>query len=83
MPLQSLAADMMKMAILKVDEKYPDLKMMLSVHDELVFEVKKGEEKAWAEKIKPIMEEIYKLKVPVLVEAKAGPNWSEMEKLKI
>ena len=57
--------------------------MLLSVHDELVFEVKKGEEKQWAEKIKPIMESVYKLKVPVGVEAKAGSNWAEMQKLKI
>ncbi len=82
MPLQSLAADMMKMAIIEVDKQYPNLKMLLTVHDELVFEVRSGEEKHWAEKIKPIMESVYKLKVPVVVEAKAGLNWTEMEKIK-
>ncbi len=82
MPLQSLAADMMKMAIIEVDQKYPDLKMLLTVHDELVFEIPAGEEQKWAEKIKPVMESVYKLKVPVVVEAKAGPNWTEMSKLK-
>ncbi len=83
MPLQSLAADMMKMAIIEVDKKYPELKMLLTVHDELVFEVPAGEEQQWAEAIKPIMESVYKLQVPVVVEAKSGKNWCEMEKIKV
>mgnify|MGYP001552170112 CR=1 FL=1 len=83
MPLQSLAADMMKMAMIEVDRKYPALKMLLSVHDELVFEVTAGTEQDWAEKLKPIMESVYPLKVPVVVEAKFGANWSEMTKLKL
>jgi DNA polymerase-1 len=56
--------------------------MLLQVHDELVFEIKKGREKDYVPKIKKIMEEIYKIKVPIVVEAKVGPNWLEMEKLK-
>lgn len=83
MPLQSLAADMMKLAMIEIDQKYPELRMLLSVHDELVFEIPAGDEKEWAKKIKPIMEEAYKLKVPVRVDAKFGDNWSEMEKLKL
>ncbi len=81
MPLQSLAADIMKMAMIEVANKYPEAQMLLSVHDELVFEVKKGEEKELAAKVKPIMESVYKLKVPIIVEAKTGPNWAEMEKI--
>jgi len=81
MPMQSLAADIIKMAMIEIDQKLPDLKMLLSVHDELVFEVKEGEEKIWAAKIKPIMESVYQLKVPVMVEAKFGKNWAEMKKI--
>ncbi len=83
MPIQSLAADMMKMAMIEIDKKFPKLEMLLTVHDELVFEVPEGSEKDWAKKLKPIMESVYKLKVPVVVEAKFGPNWSEMEKIKV
>ena len=81
MPIQSLAADIMKMAIIEIDKKFPDVGMLLTVHDELVFEVKKDEEKKYAKEIKKIMESVYKLKVPLKVEAKFGINWAEMEKL--
>jgi len=83
MPLQSLAADIIKIAMIEIENKYPKARMILSVHDELVFEVKKDEAEDYAAKIKPIMESAYKLKVPVLVEAKAGENWSEMSKIDI
>lgn len=81
MPLQSLAADVMKMAMIEIEKKYPEAHMILSVHDELVFEVDKDEAEKYAAKIKPIMESVYKLKVPLLVEAKVGQNWSEMRKI--
>lgn len=88
MPIQSLAADIIKMAMLKIEEAVSSkqeagCRMLLTVHDELVFEVKKGEEEKQAAKIKPIMESVYKLNVPLVVEAKAGLNWCEMAKLKI
>jgi DNA polymerase-1 len=83
MPIQSLAADVIKLAMIEIEKELPEAFMILSVHDELVFEVKKGEEEAFAAKIKPIMESAYKLKVPLRVEAKAGKNWCEMEKIDI
>jgi DNA polymerase-1 len=84
MPLQSLAADIIKMAMIEIHHQIldKDCRMLLQVHDELVFEIKKGREKDYVPKIKKIMEEIYKIKVPIVVEAKVGPNWLEMEKLK-
>jgi DNA polymerase-1 len=81
MPLQSLAADIIKMAMIEIEKKYPESQMLLSVHDELVFEVKKTEAEKYAKDIKHIMESVYKLKVPLVVDAKVGDNWSEMEKI--
>lgn len=81
MPIQSLAADVIKLAMIQIEKELPDSNMLLSVHDELVFEVKKGQELEYASKIKKIMEAAYKLGVPLLVEAKVGLNWCEMEKI--
>ncbi len=83
MPIQSLAADIIKMAMIEIDRQFPKLSMLLSVHDELVFEVETDKAEEWAGKIKPIMESSYKLNVPLLVDAKVGDNWSEMEKVKV
>ncbi len=86
LPIQSLAADIIKLAMIEIDKKFSkdlNCQMILSVHDELVFEVKKEGAAECAKKIKTIMESVYKLQVPLLVEAKVGNNWSEMEKLKI
>ena len=59
----------------------PDIKMLLQVHDELVFEIKKDKTKELAQKIKYIMENVYRLDVPLKVEIKAGENWGEMERI--
>jgi DNA polymerase-1 len=81
MPIQSLAADIIKMAMIEIDKKYPEARMLLSVHDELVFEVGPDGAHEYAQKIKDIMETVYKLKVPIVVDAKVGPNWAEMREL--
>ena len=83
MPIQSLAADIIKLAMIQIEKEIPESRMLLSVHDELVFEVKKNEVDKFAPQIKKIMESVYRLKVPLVVDAKVGTNWSEMEKLKI
>lgn len=84
-PVQSLAADVIKVAMINVDkqikEHSKEIKMLLQVHDELVFEVKEDKVEFWADKIKTLMEEAIKLSVPVKVEAKFGDNWGEMQKL--
>jgi DNA polymerase I len=85
-PLQGTAADIIKIAMIKIkdliDKKYGnDLKMLLQVHDELVFEVKEELVHDAAEKIRKIMENVIKLKVPIIVEAKQGDNWGEMERV--
>jgi DNA polymerase I len=86
-PIQGTAADMIKLAMVEVqeliDDKYKtgEVKMIVQVHDELIFEVKKDLVKKLAEEIREIMESIIKLKVPVVVDAKLGDNWEEMEKI--
>jgi DNA polymerase-1 len=85
-PLQGTAADIIKVAMIEVEkmiekEYGEDLKMLLQVHDELVFEAKKDLVEGVAKKIKKIMEEVLKLKVPIVVDASVGDNWGEMEKI--
>jgi DNA polymerase I len=82
MPIQSMNADIIKMAMIEIEKKVlnEDVRMLLQVHDELVFEIKKGKEKDAIKKIKDIMESVYKLRVPIVAEAKVGQNWLEMEK---
>lgn len=84
-PIQSLSADIIKIAMIathKILEGHEEeIQMLLQVHDELVFEVAEDKVNFWADKIKPLMENAIKLSVPVIVEAKAGNNWGEMEKI--
>lgn len=83
-PIQSMNADIIKKAMIEIDKLIFDhgdeIRMLLQVHDELVFEIKQGEEEKWVKKLKFIMENSTKLSVPIIVEAKIGPNWGEMEK---
>lgn len=90
-PVQGTAADLIRIAMVRIAEflkkqKLEDeVRMLLQVHDELVFEVKKGRVKDIVPKLRDIMESVLPEKeargVPILAEAKAGPNWDEMEKL--
>ncbi len=88
MPIQATATgDIIKMAMTAVDawvkkEKMKrDVRLLLQVHDELVFEIKKDAVAAIAPKIKKIMESAAELKVPLVVDAKSGPNWGEQIKI--
>jgi DNA polymerase-1 len=84
-PVQSLAADIIKVAMINIAREIgvenPECRMLLQVHDELVFEVVEDRVEYYAQKIKALMENAIALSVPVVVEAKAGKNWGEMEKL--
>lgn len=88
-PLQGTAADMIKIAMIKINAEVnansynTRIKMLLQVHDELLFEVKENMVDEAVEKIKDIMENVIKLKVPVIVDAKVGDNWGEMRELRI
>lgn len=86
MPIQGTAADLIKLAMIKIsdliDKDYKnDARMLLQVHDELLFEVRKGREKEISKKIKNIMENCYKFDVPITVDVKYGGNWKEMRSL--
>ena len=88
-PIQSLAADVIKVAMINIYKELnptplalsPDIRMLLQVHDELVFEVKEDKVEHYTNLIKPLMENAIKLSIPISVEAKVGDNWGEMEKL--
>jgi len=84
MPFQGTAADMIKMAMIKIEKivgNKEDIKMLLQVHDELVFEIKKEKVKYYTEKIKNIMENVVDLKVPVIADVSIGANWGELKKM--
>ncbi len=85
MPLQGTAADLMKLAMIKIQAGLPKIspeaKMVLQVHDELVLEVPKDDLKPVAKFVKTTMENIYTLKVPLVADVEAGPNWNKLEKI--
>lgn len=78
-PLQGSAADVIKAAMIAVHNAMPERKskMILQVHDELVFEVHQSELKWLKEMVKEKMEGVLKLKVPLKVDIGVGPNWLE------
>lgn len=82
MPIQGTAADIIKLAMIKVHEHVrdrDDAAMLLQVHDELLFEVSPSSLSEIASMVKQEMETAIALDVPVKVDVKAGPNWAEME----
>jgi len=80
-PIQGSAADLIKVAMLKVDKVFRErnLKsaMLLSVHDELVFEVPPQELDTVKKLVREIMEGVWELKVPLKVNVAWGDNWAE------
>jgi len=80
-PLQGTAADIIKKAMVIIHKKLPssniDASMLLQVHDELLFEVKKGQEDQLVSLIKPVMEQALFLKVPLTVDYGIGPTWDD------
>lgn len=86
-PVQGTEADLIKLAMIAVDTALDargwrnDVRMLLQVHDELVFEIKDRLVSEAAALIKETMEKVHTLDVPLTVDAKAGPNWSDMETL--
>jgi DNA polymerase-1 len=78
-PIQGSSADIIKIAMIRLHEllKSYQARLLLQVHDELVFEVPPEEWKALQPQINQVMESAVELKVPLVVEAHAGPNWME------
>ena len=82
-PLQGTAADLIKLAMIAIDERLRKEKlsarMILQVHDELLFEAPIKERKALETLVKEEMESVHKLAVPLVVEIGVGPNWRDLD----
>jgi len=80
-PMQGTASDIIKRAMLDVDgwiqSEAPPVRMIMQVHDELVFEVRADRLDAVSERIRGFMESAAELKVPLLVDIGMGDNWDE------
>jgi DNA polymerase-1 len=82
-PLQGTAADLIKMAMIAIHKRLTKEKlkarMILQVHDELLFEAEPKEKKALEKLVKEEMEDVHKLAVPLVVEIGTGPNWRDLD----
>jgi DNA polymerase-1 len=80
-PIQGSAADIIKIAMINIHRRMEkenwQSKMLLQVHDELVFDVPKEEVEALSAMVKEEMENAFSLEVPLLVEVGMGENWLE------
>ena len=83
-PLQGTAADLIKLAMIKIDEELRTQefksRMILQVHDELLFEGPPKELPALTKLVKASMEDVYPLRVPLIVDICSGPNWRDLKK---
>jgi len=80
---QGSAADIIKLAMNKIakvirDEKL-EARMLLQIHDELIFEVKESEAESLAKRFQEIMQDIYELRIPLKADANIGDNWGELK----
>ena len=82
-PLQGTAADLIKLAMIRIDAAMQDRglksRMTLQVHDELVFEVPEKEVETMQSLVREHMERVHELAVPLLVEMGVGPNWRDLD----
>lgn len=83
LPIQGLAADIMKLSMIASDSLiqkcyFGKIRMILQIHDELVFEVPETLVEKFSQEIKEVMQNVYTLHVPLVVDVAAGKNWSEI-----
>jgi DNA polymerase-1 len=82
-PLQGTAADLIKLAMITIARQLAEqkfqAKMILQVHDELLFEAPHDEMDRLRPLVRKAMEQVHKLAVPLVVDLKAGPNWRDMK----
>jgi DNA polymerase I len=85
-PIQGTASDLIKLAMIKISEQIKDnglkSKMILQIHDELVFDLPIIELDILTRLVKEEMEQVAKLDVPIKIDMKQGKNWLEMEAVK-
>ncbi|MDQ7849838.1 MAG: DNA polymerase I [Armatimonadota bacterium] len=84
-PIQGSSADIIKKAMVEVARevlpRHPAVRLILQIHDELLFEVPAAQVREAARAIQEVMSQAYPLKVPLKTEARAGPNWRDMTPL--
>jgi DNA polymerase I len=81
-PMQGAAADLIKLAMIELDKILAEdfeSRMILQVHDELLFEAPEKELPKLKKVVKEVMEGVHKLRVPLVVETKSGKNWRDMK----
>jgi DNA polymerase-1 len=82
-PLQGTAADLIKLAMIRIDAEIRGRnlrsRMLLQVHDELVFEVPNAELDTMKRLVQQQMENVHELNVPLKVDLGVGPNWRDLE----
>ena len=82
-PVQGSAADLIKMAMINIAEllknEAENARLLLQVHDELIFEIKEDKINDYREKIKELMENVVKLKVKIIADEHQGDNWGELK----
>jgi len=80
-PIQGAAADIIKLAMIRIakelEERQMETRMILQVHDELIFEVP-ANEMAVVELVREWMSGVAELAVPLVVDTKTGPNWKDL-----
>jgi DNA polymerase I len=80
-PLQGSAADLIKLAMIRIQKRIEEAKMqsrmLLQVHDELIFEAPPSETAELKDLVKAEMESVYETNVPLVVEVSSGPNWRD------
>jgi DNA polymerase-1 len=79
---QGSASDIIKLAMNKIEKLYKnddDIKMLLQIHDELIFEVDEQECDRYSDELTDIMQDIVSLKVPLIVGVSVGDNWGELK----
>jgi DNA polymerase-1 len=82
-PLQGTAADLIKLAMIRVARELREqklrTKMVLQVHDELVLDVPADEVDEVRERVQQAMEQVIELKVPIVADVAVGPNWRDLK----
>jgi DNA polymerase-1 len=84
-PIQGTAADILKIAMIKLPEVLRNeglqAKLLLQVHDELLLECPRGQLEKTAQVVKEVMENAYRLSIPIIADASWGENWAELKPL--
>ena len=83
MPIQGSAADMIKKAMIEIDQLIKhhsdEIQLLLQIHDELIFEVREDKLEQYSKIISQVMSNVITLSVPIVVESASGDNWNDLK----